>query len=373
MPVGGLSRESNELLLSCRSQPFLGPCERCRRWLAGANMQVVELGDKECGCAIIDLPEGRDDAKCADRYQCTRQSDEFFGRATKFIDSGFAGREHDKARAPRSAAFHAAYASALAGIENTSGKALADGSIAAMIRDFKKAPEYTRLGSKTQRDYTRHLDHLGLAIGPFQAGDVRRTDLIKLRNKIAVKVDRTADLFVSVVCRCFRIGMDLGYVETNPAAEIGRINTAESYVPWTAAQRTAFESSNPPQHLYVGYMLSLLTSLRLGDVLRLARTCYDGTGFGSRGKPISPCTLGYQLFESCKTDGELGLLKQIRLGSYCPAQGVGFVTSQVTACKALDHSLLRVSQITKCVERNAKVVSVVPAFSNRGNAFKADP
>jgi integrase len=179
----------------------------------------------------------------------------------------------------KSAAFHAAYASALAGIENRSGKALADGSIAAMIRDFKKSPEYTRLGSKTQRDYARHLDHLGLAIGPFQAADVRRSDLIKLRNKIAVKGDRTADLFVSVVSRCFRIGMDLGYVETNPAAEIGRINTAESYVPWTAAQRTAFESSNPPQHLYVGYMLSLWTSLRLGDVLRLARTCYDGAGF----------------------------------------------------------------------------------------------
>lgn len=73
--------------------------------------------------------------------------------------------------------------------------------------------------------------------------------------------------------------MDLGYVDINPAADIPRINDANAYLPWPGAARTLFEASNPPADLMRAYMLSLYTTLRLGDVLSLARTRYDGSGF----------------------------------------------------------------------------------------------
>lgn len=184
---------------------------------------------------------------------------------------------------PESAEFHAAYAAAKAGIEHP-GRAqrCPDGSIAAMIRDYKAAPEFLKLAPKTRRDYARALDHLGLAVGPFPASAIRRADVIKLRNKISGRGTRSADLWVAVVSRCFTIGMDLGYVETNPAATIGRINEAEEFQPWPREARALFEASSPPAHLMTAYMIALWTAQGLGDTLRLARPAFDGTGFTVR-------------------------------------------------------------------------------------------
>lgn len=183
-----------------------------------------------------------------------------------------------------SASFHEAYAAALREIEDRKAKTPtltqhAAGSVAAMIAEYKAAPEFTTLSAKTRSDYARALDHLGKAIGRFSARSIRRANIVKLRNKIAGRGTRAADLWVSVVARAFSIGMDLGYVDINPAADIPRINDADAYLPWPQAARALFEVSNPPDDLMRAYMLSLYTSLRLGDVLSLARTRYDGSGF----------------------------------------------------------------------------------------------
>jgi len=183
-----------------------------------------------------------------------------------------------------SAAFHEAYAAARREIDARVARTPAParhaaGSVAAMIAEYKGAPEFRTLAPKTQRDYARALDHLGGAVGPFAARAIRRADIVKLRNKIAARGTRAADLWVSVVARAFSIGLDLGYLDINPAADIPRINDAKPYTPWPAHARVLFEASNPPPHLLRAYLLALYTSLRLGNVLTLARTRYDGTGF----------------------------------------------------------------------------------------------
>lgn len=188
-------------------------------------------------------------------------------------------------RLPRDAAsaeFHAAYADALAGIRKPSAKALAEGSVAALVRDYKEAPEYLCLATKTKRDYARQLDRMAGALGPFAASAVRRAHVIRLRNKVAQRGTRAADLFVSVVCRCFEVGLDLGYVDVNPAAKINRINAADEFLPWPVEDRALFEASAPPRHVMSGYMIGLWTAQGLGDALRLARPAYDGKGFTVR-------------------------------------------------------------------------------------------
>lgn len=182
---------------------------------------------------------------------------------------------------PASPEFHRAYADALAKIAIPSAAPADPNSVHALITDYKASPEYIVLAAKTQRDYARALDHLGRAVGRFPARALRRADIIRLRNKIATRGTRAADFWISVVCRCFKIGLDLGFVDVNPAAEIARVNDADPYVPWPAGARVAFEASNPPRHLMTAYMISLYTSLRLGDVLTLARTRYDGTSFNA--------------------------------------------------------------------------------------------
>lgn len=185
---------------------------------------------------------------------------------------------------PRSEEFQQAYARAFASISAEIEVRIIPGSVRALVRDFKSSPEWAALAPKTQADYARVLDALA-TIGDFQADNVRRQHIIKLRNKMAANA-RTRDLFVAAVSRCFTIGMDLGYTDRNPAARIERLNTSESFLPWPKAAREAFEASEMPQWLRTAYMIGLYTGQREGDVLRLSRARYDGNWFHVRqGRP----------------------------------------------------------------------------------------
>jgi integrase len=170
---------------------------------------------------------------------------------------------------PASEAFRIEYARALASISPEHERPVIGGSVRALLRDFKSSPEWSDLAPKTQADYARVLDHLR-PIGEFQADNVRRQHVIRLRNKMNTN-RRTQDLFVAAVSRMFTIGMDLGYTDRNPAARIERLNDPESYSPWSLEARQKFEASALPDWLRTAYMLALWTGQRESDVLRLAR------------------------------------------------------------------------------------------------------
>lgn len=185
---------------------------------------------------------------------------------------------------PHSEAFRIEYAKALASIAPEREQPIIRGSVRALMRDFKGSPEWQALAPKTQADYARVLDYLR-PIGDFQADNVRRQHVVRLRNKIATN-RRTQDLFVAAVSRMFSIGMDLGYTDRNPAARVERLNEAQSFEPWSLEARRKFEVSEMPDWLRDAYMLALWTAQREGDVLRLARARFDGAGFTIRqGRP----------------------------------------------------------------------------------------
>ena len=108
-------------------------------------------------------------------------------------------------------------------------------------------------------------------IGDFQADNVRRQHVIRMRNRIESNT-RTQDLFVQAVSRMFGIGMDLGYTDRNPAARIARLNDPQSFEPWPIVAHQKFIASEMPQWMRTAYMLGLWTAQREGDILRLA-TC----------------------------------------------------------------------------------------------------
>lgn len=185
---------------------------------------------------------------------------------------------------PNSEGFRTEYAKAIASISTEAEAPIVAGSVRALMRDFKESPEYKALAPKTQADYARVLDVLR-PIGDFQAENVRRAHVVRLRNKMQAPA-RTQDLFVAVVSRMFTIGLDLGYTDRNPAARIERLNTSESFLPWPKAARQTFEKATMPAWLRTAYMIGLYTGQREGDVLRLARARYDGTWFHVRqGRP----------------------------------------------------------------------------------------
>lgn len=180
---------------------------------------------------------------------------------------------------PASAEFHIRYGQLKSGIEREpqiGRDKVRAGSMAAMIRDYKASPEFTRLAARSQVAYTQQLDRLA-CLGAFQARDVGRAQILKLRDKIAIKGTRTADLFISITRRLFAFGIDRELVVNNPATRVARINDEESYAPWSAAQALVFEQSNPPQWMMTAYMLGRWTAQRRGDVLVMRREQFDGT------------------------------------------------------------------------------------------------
>lgn len=203
-------------------------------------------------------------------YHCFRTQ-----RAGRTIETRLRGE-------PGSTEYFAHYAELRAGAEREATPRASGDSVGAMIEDFLRSPEFAALAEKTQVDYRRAIDTLR-ALSSFPASAIRRSDIIKIRNKVRAKSGpRAADFFVSVASRCFGVGRDLDYVQHSPVEKIERLSVPESYKPWPREVRDAFEASKPPQHLLTAYMLALWTAARIGDVVRLGRQHDDGAALTYR-------------------------------------------------------------------------------------------
>lgn len=158
------------------------------------------------------------------------------------------------------------------------------GSVGALLADYKASPEYLGLTAKTRSDYARMLDELA-PIAAFQARQIRRSHLVRLRSAVARRRgERSADVLVAVAAALFRCGLDLDYgLEVNPAHDIRRVARPDSFKPWPQSARTAFEaaarSGACPTWVWTGYMIGLWTALRLENVLALSRRQFDGEGW----------------------------------------------------------------------------------------------
>ena len=127
---------------------------------------------------------------------------------------------------------------------------VADGSVAALVRDYRGSDEFIR----------------------------------ELRKGFAGK-GRTQQLFGQVASLLFNFAVDNDYCETNPASRMKRMGRARAYRAWTDAECGAFEASNPVRHVMTGYMLGRYTGQRRGDVFGRISPTYLGTRSSSLSKP----------------------------------------------------------------------------------------
>ena len=87
---------------------------------------------------------------------------------------------------------------------------------------------------------------------------------------------RSQKLFSQVASALFNFGIDNDYCAANPAARMKRLGKAKAFVAWSDEQCAAFENSKPARHLLTAYIIGRFTGQRRGDVLRMARSAYDG-------------------------------------------------------------------------------------------------
>jgi integrase len=175
---------------------------------------------------------------------------------------------------PGDAEFSAAFVDLLTKTDiSAPPRRVGEGSVAAMIRDYRASDEFLALKPKTQRDYGRMLELLA-PIDAHPAEGVRRRHIRELRKAFAGKA-RSQKLFTQVVSAMFNFGIDNDYCAANPATRMKRLGKAKAFVAWSDEQCAAFESSNPARHLMTGYMIARFTGQRRGDVLRMARSAYN--------------------------------------------------------------------------------------------------
>lgn len=174
---------------------------------------------------------------------------------------------------PGSPEFQAEYDELLAGLEIKRENA-APGTIAALIADFKRSPEFQKLAAATRAQYAKDLDRLGY-VGHARIKDLTRMHVLKMRDALADK-PRKADHFVQVARRLLSWAVDRGYADANPLLRVSMINEAEAHLVWSDDECRRFEESGPREALLTPYMLGLFTGQRRGDVLLMARNRYDG-------------------------------------------------------------------------------------------------
>ena len=145
-----------------------------------------------------------------------------------------------------------------------------------------------------------------LTSGPIDqhpAEAIRRRHIRELRKSMAGK-ERTQKLFTQVASALFNFGIDNDYCPLNPASRTKRIGKAKAFAPWSEAQCAAFEAAQPQAHLLTAYMLARYSGQRRGDVLKMARTAYDGVSIEVRQE---------------KTDEPLAIRAHRRLKAYLDA------------------------------------------------------
>lgn len=153
-----------------------------------------------------------------------------------------------------------------------------------LIEAFMRSPEFARLSENTRREYRRHLDGVRKTGGDLPADEMTSEDVYEMRDKIAVKHARTADMRVSVLSRLFTWGIKRGYRADNPAKGVDKAQVKpNSYEPWSDAEiNTALDKA--PAEIADAIWLALYTGQRLGDVLAMTWGDIDGTAVRVRQK-----------------------------------------------------------------------------------------
>jgi integrase len=174
-------------------------------------------------------------------------------------------------------------------------KPAATGTLQDLITAYQKAPAFADLAAETRAGYVRRIRKIEAKFGtlPIRAlADSRvRGVMLDWRDKLAEKGRREADYTFAVLARILSWAQDRGRIARNPIEKPGRLysgSRAESI--WTDAEIAAVLAQCPP-HVALPIIIATDTGQRLGDILALPWSAYDGATIrlrqGKTGKHVS--------------------------------------------------------------------------------------
>lgn len=161
-----------------------------------------------------------------------------------------------------------------------------DGTLGGLITAYREGPEFQELAARTRSDYQKIFDYLK----PMDGVLVERMTgpgVLKIRDKAFKRHKRRfANYVLQVLSLLFTWGKPRGWCEHNPATGIKKVRRPRdarkvnrAWKDWEVA--TVLERA-PKGALKEPIAIGLFTGLREADVLKVAKTKYDGKAFGTR-------------------------------------------------------------------------------------------
>lgn len=147
------------------------------------------------------------------------------------------------------------------------------GSIAALIAEYKASADFKSLSTVSQRDYRMHLDQISIEFGKFTKEAMTRRVVQKYRDTLADK-PATCNYRTSVMRRLFSFAVDRGMMQINPASKIKKLKIG-MHQPWTHEQLEKFQETKSIG-LLSGFFLALFTGQRQADVVKFPWTNIKG-------------------------------------------------------------------------------------------------
>ncbi len=161
-----------------------------------------------------------------------------------------------------------------------------DGTLAALIQAYRTSPEFLQLAERTRADYARVFKFLE-PIGDLKVGHITPKGVIALRDKAFKKHKRRFANYIvqvpSVLCNWGKPGE---WLKHNPAEDVElfkrpkdarKVNRA-----WSDEEIGTVLHAAPSGTLRVAIAIALFTGMREGDVVRVAKSKYDGKSFATR-------------------------------------------------------------------------------------------
>lgn len=172
------------------------------------------------------------------------------------------------------AAAHARAEAAIAGVRVPGLKPPAPGSFGALVALYRSAPEYRKLADGSRAGYDRILKPLLDRFGDLPVASIPRAWVLAMRDELQ-DTPRAANYRVAVISRLLNFAIDRGLRTDNPAARVQSLACGPGHRRWTNAEVAAMTGAEAGD-VALPVMIALHTAQRLGDVLRLLWSAYDG-------------------------------------------------------------------------------------------------
>jgi integrase len=148
-------------------------------------------------------------------------------------------------------------------------------SLEALIRAYRRSPEWGALSERTQTNYAIYLRPLE-EIGHLPVRQMKRRELLLIRDAIAgARGNGAATGFMRAASAVFGWAVDHGWIEHTPVHRIRKLPGGHLRA-WTRAEADA-AVRGLPEHLRRVVVLARFTGQRCGDLCAMTWSAYDGT------------------------------------------------------------------------------------------------